>query len=48
MSEYEIRPELAGRINATNYDIADIVAVINGDAVKEQVNLDVEVKEVEE
>ncbi len=37
MSEYEISEDIAGRVNASNYDIADMIAIIDGEKVKEDV-----------
>jgi len=44
MSEYDISPEISGRVNATNYDIADMLSVINGDPVTDSVDLEVEIE----
>lgn len=41
MSDYKVPPEASIRVNATNYDEADIMAVINGDAVEDEIQPDI-------
>jgi len=42
---YEIDPLISGRVNASNYDIADMIAVINKEKVENQVDTESKIKD---